>query len=441
MSEQLLDTAQRVVKQALGLGADEASASISQGSHATIVRRDGKVEQATEATTMGLSVSLFVDGKSSSHSTSDLRPHALDDFIKRAIAATRFLEPDPDRRQPDAELCGRGASEAELDQDDPTWVDRTPEDRAALAERMEQALDKVRTKDVISGSTWCADGRTTAARAMSNGFSGLHTSAGFSLGGDVTLDEGNGKRPEAAAYFGSRHLTDLPDVDLIAGEVMDRARERLGAGPVQSGTYPLILLNRAAGRLLGMLGAPLSGASLFEKRSCLEGKQGQKIGSELLTLIDDPTIPRGLGSRPWDGDALVAKPRAILQNGVLENYYIGVYYGRRLGVAPTTGSRSNWVVPPGDMSWQEISQPWPRAILVNSFLGGNANPITGDFSFGIRGVLVENGEPTKSLAEMNVSGNLLELLPKLIAVGNDPWEWSSNIVPTLIFENVDFSGT
>jgi len=441
MSDQLLETAHRVVKQALALGADQASASISQGSHATIVRRDGKVEQATEATTRGLAVGLFVDGRSSSHSTSDLRPDALEDFLTRAIAATRFLEPDPDRRQPDAELCGRGSSEEELDQDDPTWVDRTPEDRAELARNMEQALDAARTDDVISGSTWSADGRSTSARVMSNGFAGVHTSAGFSLGGDVTLDDGQGKRPEAAAYFGARHLADLPDVESIAGEVMDRARERLGAGPVESGTYPLILLNRAAGRLLGMLGAPLSGASLFEKRSCLDGKLGQKIASEHLTLIDDPTIPRGLGSRPWDGDALIARPRAVLREGVLESYYIGVYYGRRLGMDPTSGSRSNWVVPPGDLSWVEISRAFPKAILVNSFLGGNNNPITGDFSFGIRGVLVENGEPTRSLAEMNVSGNLLDLLPRLSAVANDPWEWSASRIPTLIFEDVDFSGT
>ena len=439
--DQLLQTAQDVVKQALSLGADEASASFSHGSHATIVRRDGKVEQATEATTQGLSVGLFVDGRSSSHSTSDLRPDALSDFLERAIAATRFLEPDPDRRLPDAELTGRGASEAELDQDDPTWIDRTPEQRASLAQDMEKALAARRTTNVISGSTWCADGRTSAARVLSNGFADVHTSAGFSLGGDVTLDEGNGKRPEAAAYFGARHLSDLPDPDSIAEEVMVRAAERIGAGPIASGTYPLILLNRAAGRLLGMLGGALSGASLFEKRSCMEGKLGQRIASPLLTLVDDPTIPRGLASRPWDGDAMVATPRHVVREGVLESYYIDVYYGRRLGMDPTSGSRSNWVVPPRDLSWVEIAHDLPKAILVNSFLGGNSNSITGDFSFGIRGVLVEHGEVTRSLAEMNVSGNLLELLPRLSAVANDPWPWSSARVPTLIFDDVDFSGT
>ncbi|MFK7926734.1 MAG: TldD/PmbA family protein [Myxococcota bacterium] len=437
----LLDLAQSVVDRAIALGADEAAATLSSGSHATLVRRDGRVEQATEATSRGLSVSLFVDEKASSHSTSDLRPEALDGFLQKALDATRYLEPDPDQRQPDPELCGRGATEDELDQDDPSWLDRTPEQRAKLAEAMEQQLSGLRTDDVISGSTWCADGRTTTARVMSNGFSGEHTSAGYSLGGDVTLDEGNGKRPEAGAYYGARHLSDLPDPDHIAAEVMERARERVGAKAIESGTYPMILLNRAAGRMLGMFGGPLSGSSLFEKRSCLDGKVGEAIASKHLTLIDDPLVPRGLGSRPWDGDALAAKKRTIIENGVLQQYYIGVYYGRRLGVDPTTGGRSNWVVPPGERSWEDLAKGLDKAILVNSFLGGNANPITGDFSYGIRGVLVENGAVTQSLAEMNVSGNLMTLFHKLSAVGNDPWEWSSARIPSLIFEDIQFSGT
>lgn len=441
MSE-LLDLAQDVVRRARALGADEAAASVSQGSHSTISRRDGQVEQSTEATTRGLSVSLFVDGKFSSHSTSDLRPEAVQAFLERAVAATRFLEPDPERAQPDVALCGRGATDEELEQDDPTWVDRTPEERAALALDMEQALEAIRDDRQISASTWSADGRSSAARVLSNGFAGESTSAGFSLGGDITLDEGNGKRPEAAAYYGARHLSDLPDVNDIAAEAKRRALERIGAKPAPSGRYPLILENRAAGRILGILGGPLSGGSLFERRSCLEGKIGEAIASPLLTLVDDPLVPRGLGSRPWDGDAMVARPRTIIRDGVLEQFYINVYYGRKLGVPPTTGGRSNWVVPPGERSWRDVAKDiGGTAILVNSFLGGNTNPITGDFSFGIRGLLIEDGEDGASVAEMNVSGNLLEIFHKLVAVGDDPWGWSAARIPTLLFEDVDFSGT
>jgi PmbA protein len=138
---------------------------------------------------------------------------------------------------------------------------------------------------------------------------------------------------------------------------------------------------------------------------------------------------------------MAAKRRVMIEQGVLQGFNISVYHGRKLGCEPTSGSRSNWIIRPGDRPWKDAVADAPRAIWVSSFLGGNSNGTTGDFSFGIRGMLLENGEPIGSLSEMNVSGNLLEVFHKLIAVGDDPWMWSSVRSPTLVFEDVQFSGT
>lgn len=436
-----LDLAQKVCDRTLALGADEASVTVSSGSHTTLIRRDGKVEQATQSTTRGLVVSLLVDDRFSSHSTSDLRPPALESFLDRAVAATRYLEADADRALPDPALCGRGATDAELQQWDPAWGDRTPADRAAQAEAVEAALDARRPEGTISSATYVADGASEAARVMSNGFRDETRGAWFSVGGEMTLADPSGRRPEASSYYSMRHLSDLPSPDRIADEVVQRALERIGSKPIASGSYPLVLENRVAGRIVGALGGPLSGASLHHGRSCLAGKLGERVGSEHFTLVDDPLLPRGLGSRPWDGDGLQARRRPIFESGVLRNLYLSVYYARKLDMAPTTGGRSNWIIPAGDRSVKELTKDYPQAVLVNGFLGGNSNGVTGDFSFGIRGVLLEHGEPTRSLSEMNVSGNLLSLFHRLVAVGDDPWRYSSLISPTLIFEDVQFSGT
>lgn len=138
---------------------------------------------------------------------------------------------------------------------------------------------------------------------------------------------------------------------------------------------------------------------------------------------------------------MVAKPRTIIEDGVLRSYYVDVFHGRRLGMEPTTGGRTNWVLPAGERSWQDLAKAFPKAILVTGFLGGNANSTTGDFSFGIRGRLLEHGEPTKALSEMNVSGNVLTVFHKLSALADDPWAFSSVRSPTLVFEDVSFSGT
>jgi PmbA protein len=434
------DLAARVVERARRAGADEVAVTVSRGSHVTLQRRARKVEQATEATTRGLSLSILAGDRYTSNSTSDLRPDALDRFVARCVESARVLEPDPDRRLPDPALCGRGVAEEVLDQDDPAWGARTALDREHQAEAIEDVLLSSGRGDVISGTSYVADGRSEIVRVQSNGFADSTRGAWFSAAAELTLAEGD-KRPEASSSYACRHLADLPSPEAVAREAIERVEQRLGAKPIASGSYPMLLENRVAGQILGSLSGPMSGAALHEARSCLADRLDTAIASPVLSITDDPTLPRGLGSRPWDGDALVARPIVVVERGVLRTFYVSVYHGRRLGMTPTTGGRSNWVVSTGTRSPAAMAADLDRAILVNGFIGGNSNATTGDFSYGIRGLLVERGEVVAPLSEMNVSGNLLRLLGQLEEVGDDPWPWATIRSPTLLFRDVQFSGT
>jgi len=435
----LMSLAHGVLNDALSQGAEQAAVAVSRSTQTTIERREGKVEQATEATARGLSLSVLADGRYTSNSTSDLRPEALKHFIARSVQAASFLEPDPDHALPDRALCGRGATDAALEQDDPAWATHEASDREARAERIEAALLALGGDDVVSSTASIADGHDEVVKVLSNGFADHTGGAWFTASGTLVLHEGD-KRPTDGAHFAARYLSDLPDPAALADEVNARARRRLNAGPAPSGVYPMLLDNKAVGRLLGVLAGPMSGGALHEGRSCLADRIGQPIASPALTITDDPTIPRGLGSRPWTGDCLVARPRTIVDAGVLRSYNIGVYYGRKLGMDPT-GGRSNWVIAPGSRSPEQMAADHPQVIKVTGFLGGNSNGSTGDFSFGIRGLLLERGEVVQSLSEMNVAGNILTLLGQLTEVGADPWLWSTVRSPSLLFEGVQFSGS
>lgn len=432
--------AEGVVQIAKNAGADEVTVGMVRSAQVQLTRRDRRVEQASEASSRGLSVSVMVDGRFSSHSTSDLRAEPLAAFVRSAVEATRFLEPDPDRALPDLALCGPAVPAEKLDALDPAWRSRTPDARGGDAERLEEAVLARDLPNRISSAVSLSDGWSETIRVTSNGFNETIADAWFMLGGETTVQDGS-RRPEASSYYATRYLSDLPSIDTIADEVADRVRERLGAGPIASGSYPMVLLNRATGRLLSVLAGSLAGSALHQHRSCLADRLGTSIGSPLFTLRDEPLLPRGLASRPWDGDGLTARPFAVVEDGVLRSYYINVYYGRKLGVPPTTGGRSNWVVPAGDRAWKEIIRPLPEAILVDGFVGGNSNAATGDFSFGIRGALYRHGERVKALSEMNVSGNLLDIFHRLSAVSDDPWRWGSTFCPTLVFDGIQFSGT
>ncbi len=440
-TQPLLDLAGDVVRQATQRGADEVSVHVAQSTSTTIQRRDGQVEEASRSSGKKLSLTLLVDDRWSSHSTSDLRPAALASFLDTAVAATRLLEPDPARRLPPAEECGRGASEADLQHLDPAWAGLTAEDRGHAAEAMEAAVERVRQDDTVSATTWFADGHARSVEVTSHGFADHTTSAWFATGGAITLSDEGGRRPEGYSSYATRYRTDLPSLDRIATEADRRAREAIGSGPVDSGRYTLLLPGRLAGRMLGMLMGPMSGGSIHHGRSVLADQLGARIGSDLLHVVDDPTIPRGLGSTPWDDDLRVARPRVVIERGVLREHYLGTYYARKLDRPATTSSASNWVLPVGDRSPEALAAEHPKAIRVSGFLGGNANGLTGDFSFGIRGTLLEDGQPVKQLSEMNVSGNLLTLFHRLVALGDDPWTYSSLRAPTMVFEDLAFSGT
>jgi PmbA protein len=192
--------------------------------------------------------------------------------------------------------------------------------------------------------------------------------------------------------------------------------------------------------MASMLFGPLSASSLQQKRSFLDGKLGQAIGSPLLDVRDEPLVQRGFGSRLFDGEGIAAKPFALFEQGVLRNYYVDTYYGRKLGMEPTTGRMSNhaWVL--GTRSLGELLADLREGVLVTGFLGGNSNGTTGDFSLGVKGFRVRGGAIAEPVGEMNLSGNHLELWKRLAAVGNDPYAYSSMRTPTLVFEGVQIAG-
>lgn len=440
--EQLWELARHTMEQARELGAEEAVVTVGRNTEVSLTQRAGRLEQAHQATSQSMSISLLVNDRFSAHSTSDIRSEALSAFLRNAVDATRALEPEPERRQVELSRCGMGATPEELDTYDASWATVSVEQRRNLVKAMEEAVNALPTREqIISSTAYEGDSEGESVRVMSNGFEGAWRSTGFGIGVDMTLSDAGGRRPEAMSWYSAPHQAMLPGIDGIVAEAWKKAARRLGSGPTKSGKYPMLLENTAAGRILGLLAGPLSGSELHQGRSFYAGKLGAQIASPLLDILDDPLIPRAPGSRPYDGDGIKAQRMPVIEAGVLKNYYINTYYGRKLGMETTTGGRSNWVLRPGTRALSEIARDLPRCIVVTGFLGGNSNGVTGDFSFGIQGLLMENGEVAGHLSEMNVSGNIGELFQQLAEVGSDVWTWGSVRTPSLLFENIDFSGS
>lgn len=426
---------------ALAQGANEVAAGGWLARHVEVAWRDGRIEKVSEATTRGLGLDLYVDGRFASVSTSDVRTDALRRFVEDAVALARTLAPDPHRRLPEPERY-RGQAEVDLELEDPSHAALDSGTRRRIAEELEVAARSVPGAErILSVTTSVSDTRAESALVQTNGFEGTKRGTDFWIAAEVTVKDADGRRPEESAASGGRWREAMEAPAVIGRRAAERALSRLGAVKGGSAVMPMAVDRRAAGRIVGALLAPLAASAIQQKRSVLEGRLGRPVGSPLLELRDDPLVRRGLGSRLYDGEGLAARSFPVFEGGVLRNYFVDTYYGRKLGFPPTTARSSNLAWRLGERSQEELLAAMGEGILVTGFLGGNSNGTTGDFSLGVRGHRVRAGRLAEPVGEMNVSGNHLELWTRLAAVGNDPYPYSAMRTPTLVFDGVQFAGT
>jgi PmbA protein len=437
MRSELEERAAHAVQLALDCGADDCLAVAAWGRSVELGWHAGAVEKVQESDSLQLSVRLFVDGRYSAHSTNDLDEERSKHFLTDAVALTRALEPDPFREIPPPELFA-GLREVDLDQVDPGLEALDRERRTAIAAEMAAAAE---ADEAVIGSN-CLVFDSVSARALvgSNGFRASRGSTSLWYGAEVSMRDGD-RRPEASRFVGDTHAADLPSPAETGLEALRRVRARIGAKKIASRKATLVLTPEAAARFLGRLMGALSASAVQQKRTFLAESQGKRIASPLLSLTDDPFRKRSSASRTYDGDGVALAERRIVSEGVLETFYVDVYYGKKLGWTPNGGCTTNVVFTHGERDLEGLLLEAGDGICVDSWLGGNANMASGDFSFGFAGHRIENGQRTEPVTEMNITGNYRDILGRLVAVGNDPLPWSTFRAPSLVFEAVDFAGS
>jgi PmbA protein len=439
MNKEMHDLVAWSIKTAKSAGADECRVGMNSRRFVNISYRERKPETIKEATTRSFGIEIFVNGRYSSQSTSDLRQGALKDFISNAIARTKLLEEDPYRTLPDPKYY-QGRASLDLGQLDPDYKKFSPEDRHNMVKAMEESCLTQAGEKVISVTAAEYDSHGEVLMMASNGFEGSEEYTVFQAGASATVQDEGDRRPTGYNYVASVIKKTLPSPEEIGAEAARRTLDLLGGKKLKTETLPIIIENSEVPRVLDGFLEAMFGSNIQQKRSFLSDKKGEKIASGHFTLIDDPFVKSGLGSCLFDRDGLAAKKRTMIESGVLKEFYIDWYYSRKLGWEPTTGEPSNLIIPPGKRSVKEIMKDLGRGILITGFMGGNSNSTTGDASIGIFGKLFENGEPVQSVAEMNIAGNHLKFWNSLVEVANDPWVYSSWRTPSLIFKDVVVSG-
>ena len=271
------------------------------------------------------------------------------------------------------------------------------------------------------------------ALATSTGFRGGKKSTSHSLSASVVAGTGSDMQRDYA-WHAARYLADVESAADIGTRAGQRALGRLHPIKLASGPMPILFDPRVSSTLLGHLVGAITGSAIARGTSFLKDKLGQAILPAGLSIIDDPLRRRGLRSRAFDGEGLAAQRTAIIEHGVLTGWLMDVASARQLGLAPT-GHASRGTSAPAELM-ADIKQ----GILVTELIGMGVNGLTGDYSRGASGYLIENGEITRPVAEITIAGNLIDMYARMIAANDLAFRHASN-APTLRIDGMMVAGS
>ena len=431
------ELAQWAMEYALKNGCQAARLNLYNSSNSYFEIRNMKIDNLQQASENGLSIQLYVDGRYGSISTNRIDKKELEDFIKNGIESIRFLVIDEARTLPDASLYYKGG-DADLQLYDSKFLSIQPDDKVALAMAVcDEIMDK--DKRVISAGSSYSDGESFNYRIASNGFEGEASGSSFTLFAEASIKGDEDARPSSYWYETSLYYDELIRSG-IGKKALERTLSKLGQKKTPSAKIPMIVEFTCSGQLLQPILSAINGTAIQQKNSFMLDKLQQKVFSDKMTLVDDPHQIKSSGARYFDSEGIATKKRNIIEAGVLNMYFIDSYNSNKLKMPITVGSSSILTIPGGTKDAEGLAQSLEKGILVTGFNGGNSNPTTGDFSYGIEGFLIEKGKITQPISEMNITGDMITLWSNLVAVGNDARLTSSHRIPSLLFNNVDFSG-
>ncbi len=408
-----------LVDRGIAAGATSADALYAGQRSSGVQVRLGATEDVNRSEGSEIGLRLFVGQRSATIASSDLSDEALGLLVERGLAMAREAPEDQFAGLAPAALLQHGGF-TELDADDGQEPDPAAlRSRALEAEAAAMAISGVTN----SGGCGASASASTIALATSTGFAGAYRSSGHGCSASVIAGEGATMQRDHV-WHSARYLADLDPAEDIGRRAGERAVARLNPRRPKPGKYPVLFDPRVSSTLLGHFAGAISGASIARKTSFLRDRLGDRVFGPGVTIIDDPFRPRGLRSRPFDGEGVRVARRELVSNGTLNNWIAESASARQLGIEPTGhasrglsgapgASPSNLYLAAGQRGRDELLAAFPEAVLIIELIGQGVNSVTGDYSRGAVGFMVRGGEIAEPVTEITIASNLIDMFATL----------------------------
>ena len=437
-SEQTLrDVCAQALELAKAGGATAAEADVSESIGQSVQVRLQEIEHIEYQQDKSLDLTVYVGRRKGRASTADFSPAAIADTVRAALDIARYTAEDPCAGLAEAALM---ATEFPDLQSYHEWPLSTAE-AAELARRSEAAARAADSRITNSEGAHIQTGHYQYVYGNSHGFMQHQRSSRHSLSCSVVAGSGSSMQRDYW-YDLARSSADLDTPEHIGQTASRRAVQRLGAKSLPTGSYPVLFDATVSGSLIGHLAGALSGGALYRQTSFLQDSIGRQILPAALSLREEPHLPKALASTAFDAEGVATRPRFVIENGIIQGYFLSSYSARKLGL-PTTanaGGAHNLILSHTHPSQAELLREMGSGLLVTELMGQGVNTLTGDYSRGAAGFWVENGQIAYPVQEITIASRLQDMLPNIAGAANDALKRSAHKTGSLLLEQMTVAG-
>ena len=416
------------------LGATEASVIVSNSISETVNFRNKKLDESNRSDNLSIDITTYVGKKKSSISSSNLLNENLNILLEKCIETTKNTPEDEFNSLPDRDLLAKEVKDLNLYDDTNLKNDHKIDYLKKL--EASAAFDK----KIINTESSFTQNKSNFILANSEGFCDGYKTSSFTAS-SVTVAKDENSMERDYEYSSKCHLEDLEDAEKLGKLAADQTIRKLSPKKIGSEKISIIFDKRIAKGMLSAFASAISSSAISRGTSFLKDKINQKIFADSINVFDKPDILKGLGSRSFDNEGVKTDTLKLVDNGILKNYLIDTYNGKKLSLKSNgrCGGASNLYFENGRMSYKDLLNSSSKSLYITETIGHGSNIVTGDYSVGATGFLVENGEFKYPINEITIAGNFKDMFQNITLANDLDFKYSTNS-PTMMIEGMVVAG-
>jgi PmbA protein len=416
------------------LGATDVSVNVGSSISETVNFRNKKLDESNRSDNLGVDITTYIGKKKSSISSSNLINDNLDILVKKCVETTKHTPEDEFNSLPDKDLLAKEIKELNL------YDENHIENDGKIEYLTRLEIFASEDKKIVNTESSFTEDKSNFILVNSDGFSKGFKTSSFVVSSVVVAKDDNSMERDYE-YTLKCHLNDIKSAEELGKIAAEHTIRKLSPKKIGSEKISIIFDKRIAKGILSTFANAITSSAISRGTSFLKDKIDQKVFSDSINIFDKPDILRGLGSKSFDSEGVKIETLKLVEQGILKHYLLDTYNGKKLNLKSNgrCGGSSNLYFDNGKISYKDLLNSNSKCLYITETIGHGSNIITGDYSVGATGFLVENGEFKYPINEITIAGNFKDMFQNITLANDLEFEYSTNS-PTMMIEGMVVAG-